>query len=136
MKRLEKSLNTKLPEDYHQFLLKSNGGEPELEDYKIDGEYFGDVAFFLGIKKYPSPSDLVTVFNEHKHMLKDGYFPIAVSYGGDLICISCLTEDYGFIYHWDHETASYDGIPSSDNMQKLAADVNEFVSCLYSENAT
>ena len=134
--QLELLINITFPDEYRKFLLQNNGGETKFQDYKINGEYFGDVAYFLGIRKYPSSGDLRTLFEEHREVILSGFLPIAVSHGGDLICISCSNNNCGDICHWDHETANWGGAPNMDNMQQLATSTNHFMEMLYDAGAT
>ena len=47
--------------------------------------------------------NLFNVFQQHKHELVKGLFPIANDPRDDLIVMSLNKKDYGSIYHWDYK---------------------------------
>ncbi len=133
IERIEKRLKVKLPNEYREFLLKSNGGKPVPDTVKHDGEYFDYVSYFYGARFNTYADDLFRNVEEYSEYILPHYLPIADSPGGDVYCLSLKPEDYGSIYYWDHEMANYDGDPWEENMVKLAGSLNVFLAGLYEQ---
>jgi hypothetical protein len=133
LSQIESYFNINLPIAYKEFLLKNNGGSPTLHDYKIGGEYFDDVGWFFCIRNSETTHDLKTENVEMENRIPNHYFCIAISFGGNIICLSLKEKEYGFVYRWDHEIENYDGNPWEDNMLAVAASLPDFLDMLYSE---
>ena len=100
----EGKIGSKLPDDYKNFLLKYNGGQPLPNSFKFfsNKEDGSSVDRFLSLGKEKN-SNLLKYYNNYKDRIPSYFFPIAHDAGGNLICISCSESDYGYIYFWDHE---------------------------------
>jgi hypothetical protein len=134
----EKSHNTKLPEDYRQFLLETNGGVPSLENAYIpyilyDGtDSFYTVEDFFGIKQADKSNDLTWVnwlLNQEdstgRKTIPPNCLAIASIMGGhDYLGISFVPNTYGYIYVWDNHNADY------ENAWKVAESFSEFLTVL------
>lgn len=113
--RLESQLGVSFPEDYIEFILKNNGGEPE-EDWLFDfndgvsesentSVIRGFYKFYLHEDDSPSYDDLVKICNT---MWKEKAFgrdmvAIADDPGGNPICMCVSGENFGKVYFADHE---------------------------------
>jgi hypothetical protein len=65
--------------------------------------------------------------------LPNHLLPIAHDPLGNLICISCSKEDFGYIYFWDHENAvDYANSTDADysNLYIIAKSFKEFIAGL------
>jgi cell wall assembly regulator SMI1 len=105
---IENLLGYSLPEEYRIHLLKYNGGKCKpnvfsfIENNKISKS---NIDWFLAIYdgKYDNLRLYIDMYIIEQKRLPDYFIPIAHDPGGNLICISCLTSNFGFIYFWDHE---------------------------------
>ena len=129
--RLEKDLSINFPDEYVEFILKHNGGCIFPDGVKVNGEHFDFVSHLYAIRNEMAYDDLLTKINEYSGMILEHYLPFGESPGGDVFCFSLLQNEFGSVYHWDHEQANYDGDPWEYNMTLLASSFNEFIESLY-----
>lgn len=132
IKYLEKFLNSNLPYDYKDFLLKTNGGRP-IKIYfivKTTGK-LGTVSYFLGNRKqvYERIQSRLDPFDRRR--IPDNMLVIANDPEGDLILLSVKGQDYGKIYYWDHEMETEPADYS--NLTLIADSFEEFINSLKSE---
>lgn len=97
---------------------------------QYDNEYFDTVGHFYAVLNECEYDDLVRQIREYEGKISKDYLPIAESPGGNVFCISLKSEEYGYVYHWDHETANYDGEPWDYNMTCLSTSFEEFLNNL------
>ncbi len=106
LKKFEKKWHIKFPKEYRTFLLKYNGGRPDIPnvfsfDY-INYRDASDINGFFGINVPESYE-----YNHHLKFIIDRIpkelFPIAFDSGGNKICIGVSGSREGKIYFWDHE---------------------------------
>lgn len=105
----EKRIGYLLPEDYKEFLLKTNGGS--FDCYKvIDTERFGktspemvDLIYGLNSESYSDLDDKFNTYHIEDKRMPDGLIPIAGDPGGNHFCIALGEGKNGEIYFWDHE---------------------------------
>ena len=106
---LEKQLGCRLPDEYRNFLLTRNGGQPNPPYVQIPGTHIDNVGvsdifgLFGTAKEYPSIFGAIQI---HEPVLPKGYLPIAR--GSDLFTLSLRKKDFGCIHFWDHETDQVD----------------------------
>jgi cell wall assembly regulator SMI1 len=120
IEKFEKSLNIKLPEDYKAFMLKNNGGKPEVEigyyvfdftDISRNQENSTALREFYSIV-YEKPDnyyiDIIDTYENYieEEQLPKNILPIGDDPLGNEIGICVSGENYGKIYFCDHE--SYD----------------------------
>ena len=129
--RLESDLSIKISDQYSAFLLQHNGGRIVPDGVKVDGEHFDFVGHLYAIRNELAYDDLLTKIDELKGMILGHYLPFGESPGGDVFCLSLSSEEFGAVYHWDHEEANYDGDPWEYNMTKVASSFNDFLEGLY-----
>lgn len=109
----ERANQIQLPDDYIQFLLRHNGGEPErtVADY-VDpdaGMTNTRLAKFFGLDD--DEDDLESTFRYYveQERVPSGYLPIALDCFGNLLLLRLDDEGYGEIYFWDHEKEHLEG---------------------------
>lgn len=128
LSRLEARLKTRLPDDYRQFLLRHNGGQPTLGRfrYEIDGEPQESILewlFAVHDQPYEEPDDwnpegggLPPYFGQplegvwadlRSEKPKAGILPIGRDPGGNLIGIGYAGKRAGVVWLYDHETESF-----------------------------
>lgn len=132
---VESLFRFKLPNDYKTFLLRFNGGRPLKSSFDfvgVDGlQNTSDLKMFYSIGNPESEDNLetnITYYWENERLAKS-VIPIAVDYGGNLICMSILAKDYGAIYFWDHEFELE--LELDENLAKLDNSFIDFIDNLY-----
>lgn len=127
----QQKLNLSFPEQYINFLLESNGGDPSPSMFKISDEQGeGVLNIFFGIGDMYS--NLEEYMDIYEGRLPSGFIPIGNDPSGNVICLG-LNEKYcNNIYFWDHEQEP-DNPDDMSNMFYLASDLNEFLNSLYDE---
>jgi hypothetical protein len=132
----EKRLGRFIPPAYRKFLLKYNGGHPDLSDFRMAGVknstmQFGTVKWFLGINIPEETVNLDYVLETFQDRMPASMFPIARDPGGNLICIAVEGADAGKVFFWDHEYEAEDGEPPTDrNIYIIADSFDQFLDML------
>jgi hypothetical protein len=94
-----------LPFEYQQFLLKSNGGMPIPENFRVP-DFHGQgsaLTSFYGIHNGPEHNRLDQACDVHRERIPADLIPIAWDAFGNEVCIGWKGERQGKIYFWDHE---------------------------------
>jgi len=135
---LEKKLNLKIPDEYKAHLLRHNGGRctPNVFSFTERGEKANSsVEWFLAL--YDGKSDnlekTISMYKVTSKRLPSHIIPIADDGLGNLICISCGPNDYGYVYFWDHDReVNYTTSNDSDysNLYLIAKGFDEFLASL------
>lgn len=132
--RIEDLFGHPLPAKYKQFLLQNNGGrcEPCIFDFYENGrQTLGEIDWFLavndgGTKIHNDLKEYIYTYKiEQGHRIPKDFLPIAHDSGGNLVCISCDSSEYGSVYFWDHEM---EGTGKSTHL--IAANLDIFLSKL------
>ena len=136
---LELVLDINLPADYKAHILKNNGGECNHSQFnffesglKTSSEINYFYAFYTG--KYSNIYKAVNIFKVCEKRMPSKIVPIAYDSGGNQICISCNSSDFGVVYFWDHEKeVDYSISEDSDfsNLYFIASGFTEFLESLY-----
>lgn len=124
----EKENNIKLPEDYRDFLLQYNGGEPSPnKNDKLDIV----VSYILGMHNGEYYASLYKYIDVFKKKIPFGTFPIATDPFGNLFIMSLDKDGHGHIYFWDHEgePEHQDG-HNTENCSFVAYSFTEFMAGL------
>lgn len=134
--RLEKQLGAKLPDEYRQFLLTHNGGEPEPDHVEIPGYEYGPwlpVGFIYGLYSGREPfKNLEFGVEKILPQLPEGQLPVAGLFNLYYYSLS-LDRNPGCIYYWDENAGGYnvdeDGNPVFDDSHAIlvAGSFNEFL---------
>lgn len=97
----EVALGMRLPEQYRRYLLtQANGGW--IDDALLPGFPHVAVNHILGVDREDS-DDLVRSCGHLAPLLGLGFLPVADAEGGNPICISTRTDDFGTVWFHDHE---------------------------------
>jgi cell wall assembly regulator SMI1 len=96
----EKSFEVRLPKDYKDFLLETNGGRPEKSFFPFEDDGFG-IGWFYNLKngKYTLEFTLELLWIAEQTIPRN-LIPIARGHGADFYCICLDTANYGQIYVW------------------------------------
>jgi hypothetical protein len=133
----EKMIGSKLPTDYREFLLASNGGDPG-ESVFDSGDELGllVVQEFLGLGD--KTLDYTLERNYETYVLQDrlpaGMLPIASEPGGNLFCLGISPEHFGKVFFWDHELEDYEFQYEFENMILLTDSFSRFIADLKADD--
>jgi len=84
-----------LPSAYREFLLRSDGGTPEPNQFSIPG-----LAEASGVNEFLSGRQIMSERHTRRHRLPAAIIPIGYAEGGNLVCLKVPEGD---ILFWDHE---------------------------------
>ncbi len=135
--RFESHLDITLPEEYRNFLLQHNGGEPEPDEFVVpgwSGESSAISRFFSIVDN--SESGLTHEITTYRNRIPDSIIPIGVDPGDNLICIGVGEQNRGVIFFWDHDDELDDNGTSRmdfSNVYTIAGNLEEFLENLKSE---
>lgn len=133
LKEIEEFEATKginIPKKFKEFLLDSNGGFPEPNEFLISDEQGSscvNILFGIHSEKFDNLSKYV---ERYKNRLPKGFIPIGDDPGGNLLCVGIEGEYTDQIHFWDHEEElDEDGNSRMDmkNMYFLASNIFEFL---------
>jgi hypothetical protein len=138
LRALEQIWEFQLPKEYRIFLLKYNGGRPNLTffNYKNTDDDGSVIDCFFGIYKDDNNNLLKNIMGVGDRYPSNS-FPIADDVFGNRICIIVKGPDRGKIYFWDHETEAdtdQGEVADYSNMTLIADSFNEFIDGLYEDN--
>jgi len=105
---VENLVGLEFPIEYREHLLKNNGGRchPNRFIFCENGDKSESIVdWFLAIYdgEHDNLRTYINIYKIEEQRLPSHMLPIAHDPGGNLICISCGTTDYGSVYFWDHE---------------------------------
>ena len=129
----EELLETRLPEDYRDFLLTNNGGRPRVSGFRIaDGEQTSDemLDYFLGIAP-GEPDDIVAFLERYSDRLAPDLLPIAYDPFGNLICLGLSEPFEGQVLFWDHELEPEEDDDEYSNVTLVASDFKLFLESFF-----
>lgn len=126
------------PPEYRSHLLKHNGGActPDVFSFEENGSPSeSNVDWFLAIYDGDTDNliDYIETYKLGEKRMPDHMLPIAHDPGGNLVCISCGSNDYGKIYFWDHDNeVDYGEADDNDhsNLYLIAESFNQFIAGL------
>lgn len=129
----EAMLKQKLPDDFREFLLQSNGGRAAENSHPApDPVDEIDVSSFFGILDQQDYGDLRYMRDLMIDRVPDNMLPIADSEGGNMVLLSLRPDTYGQVFYWDHERESNEGEPPTfSNMVKVNRSFKKFVEDLH-----
>ncbi|WP_276501883.1 SMI1/KNR4 family protein [Terrimonas pollutisoli] len=127
--QFESANDVVLPDDYKNFLLKYNGGEPKPA---IEPTIKSDVQWIYGMVSEPYFASLFQHLDTFQGRLPSWYIPIANDSGGNLYVMSLYEENHGVIAFWSHENEAEEGQADQyfDNMQFVAPSFTDFLNQL------
>lgn len=137
IEKFEKDEAINLPLEYKKFLLINNGGYPDRGCFNFsDGRDGSIVDVFYGISGNKIIS-LKSNMDEYKSRMPSEFIPIGEDPGGNRICLSLRSIDFGKIYFWDHELEAdtdIGEIPSDENLTLISDNFSDFIESLYELN--
>ena len=108
--KLEKQLGAKLPEEYREFLLTQNGGQPAPDEIRIPVLSPRDsrpVGFIYGLYATPDPfKSLLFAVEEILPQLPEGHLPISGLFNLYYYSIS-LDRNPGCVYYWNEDAGGF-----------------------------
>lgn len=135
IEKFEQLIQSKLPDDYKQFLLKYNGGRPvKNECFKYVETWDGQSRnTSSGVEWFSSMfNDIKSSNNILKGRLPHEMLAIADGFCGNIICLCIKGDNYGKVYYWDHEyEADEDEEPWYENVYLIANSFADFINSLY-----
>jgi hypothetical protein len=91
-----------LPDSYKEFLLKTNGGQPEPREFYIpECGTSALIGTFYGIDERGKPLDVETELAGLREQLPTGVVPIGEDPGGNRLLIGTSAKHQGQVYYWD-----------------------------------
>jgi hypothetical protein len=138
IEEIEHYIRLKFPEEYKEHLLKFNGGQctPNIFSFVENGkETNSNIDWFLAINdgKYNNIKEDIEILKIDEKRMPVHIVPIAHDSCGNMVCISCGIQDYGYIYFWDHENEvdyTVSGNDDYSNLYLIAKSFNEFLNGL------
>jgi hypothetical protein len=136
----EAAIGYRLPNDYRDFLLEFNGGEPFAPVIRWGrDEPYSDST----IRYFFSITDNSTFSLAYKYAIYAGanrvskeMLPIAGDFGGNLVLLSLAGADAGKIFFWNHDVEGlYDDPSSMRHLSRLAVSFRQFCETLKTESA-
>lgn len=119
--RLELRLGVQLPGAFRTLLTKvSNGGA--VEPLAMVSDLRVGVVAVLGAERSDGLDIEERIVQVSDDRLSGGLIPIIDAEGGNLVCLSTRSSDFGTVWFWDHERASEGAAVSL-----LATSFEEFV---------
>ncbi len=132
----EQSLQARLPQEYRDFLLESNGGEPADPAFRFgdEAEPYADsaVRYFFSIGDHPRYGLAYQhkIYTQAKRVPAD-MLPIATDAGGNLVLLALDGMLAGKVFFWDHDIEGLVDDPSSaEHLAPLAESFGDFCAAL------
>jgi hypothetical protein len=128
----EMDKNVQLPEDYRNFMLRYNGGQPVPKSFNFpESESGSSVGVFYPIKK-DGTNSLQFVMQQFEGRVPEELLPVAGDMFGNQICLGLEGENRGKVFFWDHEMEPLEGgEPDYANIRLLASTFDEFLDSLF-----
>jgi len=134
MEDFETKNNIELTANYKKFLLKWNGGSPDVGVFIIsEEEGLSTMNDFYSIGG--TYNDIEVNLDIHNLRLPEGFIPIGDDPGGNAILLGIAGLHYDHIYFWDHENEPDLDEPDMSNMYFLADNIWEFFNNLYEDDS-
>lgn len=99
----EKQINANLPEEYKQFLLFYNGGQPDKTEFSTKKYGNSILQCFFGFDTPYRTDNFDYILNTFKNRVPNDFLPIGRDMLGNLILIGIRQKYEGKIYFWWHE---------------------------------
>ncbi len=121
---LESRVGARMPEAFRELLVSvSNGGE--IEPVASHSFPTVGVASVLGVDR-GDHLDLEKRLGQYSGgRLPEGLLPVADAEGGNLVCLSLRSSDFGTVWFWDHERELV-----GDAVMLVADDLGQFLADL------
>lgn len=124
---LERKLGASLPEDYKQFLRKTNGGRPPETALHVPvAEEEVLVDFLFGVGRKPG---ILEWLSELRRDMPSGFIPIGKDPGGNIYIMDLNLPNQGVIYYWD-KSHSFSSSTSEGNTYPVARSFSRLLELL------
>jgi len=127
---VERRYQIQLPADYKSFLLQFNGGSPDKPLFRIKGKraYGECVHYFLSMSDDPDISfhKYYERYKGENNRVPKDIIPVAFDPGGNLICLSVGSKNFGKVYFWDHESETSDRNLRGEDLRLISDSFQEF----------
>lgn len=121
---VESRLRSRLPGEFRELLVRSSNGGEIKPAVAASASEVGVVAI-LGAGR----GDLLDLERRAAQYrdgrLPEGLIPVADAEGGNLVCLSVRSEDFGTVWFWDHEKEI-----AGDPARPIAANFSSFLADL------
>jgi cell wall assembly regulator SMI1 len=126
--RIETRLKSRLPTEYREFLLATNGGRPAPDVIDVPGipGSEADVQEIFGINRSEKTSCIEWNLTTLVERLEDGLLPIACDSGGSIFCLSLRPGDFGTVLYCDLQSVFGD-YESSPDLYVVASSFASFL---------
>lgn len=128
----ENIIGGKLPLEYREFLLKTNGGVPKNQEF-ITKDKFVE-SYLINLLPLVGKNEETLIDEYNKNNLKQNILQHLIIIGLDPIkspiVISIGKEDYGKVYYWHKEFDDEETILSYKNMHLIADDFKDLFKIL------
>jgi hypothetical protein len=130
---LEAETGVQLPAIYRRFLLRTNGGRPDPNWFRVSNwpGRASQVQWFLRVDD-PHTKGLDFWIAELRDRLGEKWAPIAVDEGGNFLVVGMVGADADRVYYWD-SSPDWGLDESTGTMFAVAADVDAFLELLGQE---
>jgi hypothetical protein len=107
IEKFESFLRTPLPNEYREFLLKYDGGEPEPDGIELGGDWT-DLRSFFHLRESDSPKWIYWILEEFNELFNvKRLLPIARDSGSGLFCLNVDTGMVVFVDYTEPEYTEY-----------------------------
>ncbi len=131
LEHFEEMFNVSLPDDYRDFLLKNNGGQPTPSFFWIQPNIDGSsVLHFFGLNDGPKHLSLLTYFGELRSNFPFTLLPICDDGLGNFLCLGISSNNHGEVFFLDHDVYPFNNQDSNKGIIKIANSFSEFLDSL------
>ncbi|MGB3783743.1 SMI1/KNR4 family protein [Priestia megaterium] len=131
----EEEWNIELPDDYKEFLLKTNGGNPIIRRFQtLDKKITSSLTSILPFTKevHKNVQNVFLAFHNN-HIIPDNFLIIGEDPIDNKICLSLSGEDAGAVYYWsldmeDIYEEEYE--PSNTHFSLISYSFEDFIKSL------
>ena len=124
----EKQAHITLPNDYRNFLLRYNGGQPTPSFFWIKLQEDGSsIHQFYGLHDDPVFLSLKTFAGKERYGIPESMLPIGDDGTGNYICIGISSTNFGKVFFLDHDKHPFHNPNSLDGIMELADSFTEFL---------
>ena len=127
--QVEAYVHAALPTPFRAFLLASNGGQPERNEFPIEqASNRSGVRLFYSIG-ISDTDDLIREYDKFRGRVGiDWLLPVAEDSFGNRIALAISGPQYGAVFFWDHEL--YQPEPEFDGIYQISDRFDQFLSLL------
>ena len=137
IKKFEKLIQAKLPEDYKQFLLKHNGGHPITNGFELikpinNKTKEAGISWFFALYD-GDVCNITRKFMDSRGGIPDELLPIGYDSGGKT-CLGIKGDYYGKLYYWTTNWSWWSG-NDYNYLYLIANSFTDFINGLFERKA-